>query len=123
YGVQGATVPASHTILTGSTSAASVYVGMTRGRESNLLHVVAEDLDQARVQFVAAMERDRADRGLADATRRAAEEVAGLIEHGSAQYVSDEMAALMQRAVTAEAQAERWQQIGAALADLKQRET
>ncbi|MGO2931083.1 MobF family relaxase [Microbacterium sp.] len=123
YGVQGATVPASHTILTGSTSAASVYVGMTRGRESNLLHVVAEDLDQARVQFVAAMERDRADRGLADATRRAAEEVAGLIEHGPAQFVSDEIAALMQRAVTAEAQAERWQQIGAALADLNQRET
>jgi len=123
YGVQGATVPASHTILTESTSAASVYVGMTRGRESNLLHVVAEDMGDARAQFVAAMERDRADRGLAEATQRAAEEVAGLIERGPVKFVSDEIAALMQRATTAEAQAERWQQVSVALTDLSQRET
>lgn len=123
YGVQGATVPSSHTILTDSTSAASVYVGMTRGRESNLLHVVAEDLDQARVQFVAAMERDRADRGLADATQRAAEEVAGLIADGPVRFIGDEIAALMQQAAIAEAQAERWQQISIVLADLRTRET
>ena len=123
YGVQGATVPASHTLLTDSTSAASVYVGMTRGRNENLLHVVAEDIGEARAQFVAAMERDRADRGLVDATQRAAEEVAGLIEDGPARFVSDEIAALMQQAATAEAQAERWQQISTALADLRIRET
>jgi len=70
-----------------------------------------------------AMERDRADRGLADATWRAAEEVAGLIADGPARFVSDEIAALMQRAATAEAQAERWQQVSTALADLSTRET
>ncbi|QBE50362.1 TrwC relaxase [Leucobacter triazinivorans] len=123
YGVQGATVPASHTLLTDSTSAASVYVGMTRGRESNLLHIVAENLGDARAQFVAAMERDRADRGLADATQRAAEEVTGLIKHGPVKFVSDEIATLMQQAATAEVQAERWQQVSSALADLNQRET
>lgn len=123
YGVQGATVAASHTILTDSTSAASVYVGMTRGRNENLLHVVAEDLDQARVQFVAAMERDRADRGLTDAAQRAAKEVAGLIADGPVKFINNEIAALMQQATTAEAQAERWQQVSTVLADLNQRET
>lgn len=123
YGVQGATVPASHTILTDATSAASVYVGITRGRESNLLHVVAENMGEARAQFVAAMERDRADRGLADATRRAAEEVAGLIVEGPVKFVNDEVAVLMQQATTAEAEAGRWQQVSAALADLSTRET
>lgn len=123
YGVQGATVPASHTLLTDSTSAASVYVGMTRGRNENLLHVVAENQVEARAQFVAAMERDRADRGLADATQRAAEEVAGLTEHGPVKFVSDEIAALIQQAATAEAQAARWWQVSGALADLSKRET
>lgn len=123
YGVQGATVEASHTLLTDSTSAASIYVGMTRGRNENLLHVIAENQAEARAQFIAAMERDRADRGLADATQRAAEEVAGLIEHGPVRIVSDEIAALMQQAATAEAQAKRWQQVSSALADLSTRET
>lgn len=123
YGVQGSTVEGSHTLLTYSTGAASVYVGMTRGRNENLLHVVAEDQAEARAQFVAAMERDRADRGLADATQRAAEEVAGLIEHGPVRFVSDEVAGLMQQAATAEAQAELWQQVSGALADLSKRET
>ena len=123
YGVQGATVEGSHTLLTDVTSAASVYVGMTRGRESNLLHVVAENQAEARAQFVAAMERDRADRGLADATQCAAEEVAGLVEHGPVRFVSDEVAGLMQQAATAEAQAELWQQVSGALADLSKRET
>ncbi len=49
------------------TSAAGVYIGMTRGREHNLMHMVAEAREQAREPFVAAMERDRADRGLEDA--------------------------------------------------------
>lgn len=123
YGVQGATVAGSHTLLTDATSAASVYVGMTRGRNENLLHIVAGNLADARVQFIEAMERDRADRGLADATQRAVEEVAGLTEHGPVQLVNDEIAALVQRAATAEAQATRWQQVSAALADLSDRET
>lgn len=123
YDVQGATVEGSHTLLADSTSAASVCVGMTRGRNENLLHVVAEKHPEVRAQFVAAMERDRADRGIADATRRVTEEVAGLIEHGPVRLVSGEIAALMQQAVTAEAQATRWRKVGTALAELRKRET
>ncbi|WP_240739883.1 MobF family relaxase [Leucobacter triazinivorans] len=123
YGVQGATVAGSHTILTNTTSAASVYVGMTRGRNENLLHIVAGNLAEARAQFIEAMERDRADRGLAAATQRAVEQVTGLTEHGPVRFVSDEIAALVQRAETAEAQAARWQQVSAALAAIGDRET
>lgn len=122
YGVQGATVAGSRTTLTDATSAAGVYVGMTRGRESNVLHIVAESQADARAQFIEAMGRDRADRGLADATRRTVEEVAGLTENGPVRFVNDEMAALDKRAATAEAQAARWQQVSAALASLSDRE-
>lgn len=123
YGVQGATVAASHTLLTDATSAASMYVGMTRGRESNVLHVVAEDEADARAQFVEAMQRDRADRGLADATQRAKEAVAGLIVGGPVKLVTDEVAALLERAERAEAQAARWEQARTVLAELHERET
>lgn len=96
YGAQGATVAGSHTLLTDATSAASVYVGMTRGRRQNLLHVVAESQGQAREQFVAAMERDRADRGLTDATERAADAVRGLVDDGPVRLVQTERARLTQ---------------------------
>lgn len=94
YGVQGATVDGSHTILTDATSAASVYVGMTRGRESNMLHIIAENEADARAQFIEAMERDRADRGLTDATERAAEAVRGLVDEGPVRLVRTERARL-----------------------------
>ena len=123
YGVQGATVTASHTLLTDATSAAGVYVGMTRGRETNTLHVIAESTADARAQFVAAMERDRADRGLADATQRATEAVTGLTADGPVKFIADEVAALLQRAEKAEAQAARWEQARTALADLHEQET
>lgn len=61
YGVQGATVDSSHTMLSEATSAAGIYVGMTRGRATNRLHIVAENLADARAKFVTAMERDPAD--------------------------------------------------------------
>jgi hypothetical protein len=51
---------------------------MTRGRNLNRLHLVAGDLDDAREQFVRALERDRADRGLVTATAAARESVRGL---------------------------------------------
>jgi hypothetical protein len=78
YGMQGTTVRESHTVLGDSMDAAGIYVGMTRGRNSNRLHVVAPDFDDAREQFVFATERDRADRGLAKATASAQESVRGL---------------------------------------------
>ena len=110
YGVQGVTVPASHTILTDSMGGAAVYVGMTRGRETNTLHVVADGMADARAQFIEAMERDRADRGLADATERAAEAVRGLVNDGPVKLVNDEIASLQARAERAETQAALWQQ-------------
>ncbi|AYY13851.1 TrwC relaxase [Actinobacteria bacterium YIM 96077] len=111
YGVQGATASESHTILTDALEAAAVYVGMTRGRNQNVLHVVAPNLDEARDQFVAAMQRDRADRGLADATKQARDATRGLIEDGPVKQVNTELAALDEKATHAERRAKRWEWI------------
>lgn len=78
YGMQGVTVLESHTVLSDTMDAASVYVGMTRGRKVNRLHLVAADIDDAREQFMLALERDRADRGLDHASAAAHESVRGL---------------------------------------------
>ena len=78
YGVQGSTKQTAHTVLTDSLGAAGLYVGMTRGRERNQLHIVATDYADARAQYVDAATRDRADRGLTAATERARQEVAGV---------------------------------------------
>lgn len=115
YGVQGATVTASHTILSEATSAAGVYVGMTRGRQTSRLHVVAEDMADARAQFIEAIERDPADRGLDHATQQAAEAVRGLISDGPVRLVTDELARLDHEAKRAEQTAQRWEQIAARL--------
>ncbi len=97
YGVQGATVDRPHTVLSDATSAAGVYVGMTRGRQANQPHIVAANLDDAREQFTAALERDRADRGLAHATGRAAEQVRGLTADGPVKLVNAARALLASR--------------------------
>ncbi|WP_254359294.1 AAA family ATPase [Microbacterium hominis] len=79
YGMQGVTAGESQTVLSDAATAASLYVGLTRGRDRNRLHIVAENLADAKGQFAEAMERDRADRGLEEAARRAAERIRGLI--------------------------------------------
>jgi hypothetical protein len=109
YGVQGATVHASHTVLSDALDAAGVYVGMTRGQEANRLYIVAADLDDAREQFTAALERDRADRGLTAATQAAREAVAGLAADGPVKLVTAERARLAQRIEHADRQAEKWE--------------
>ena len=106
YGVQGATVDVSHTVLSDVLDAAGVYVGMTRGRHANLLHIVATDLDDAREQFTDALTRDRADRGLAAATTAAREEVAGLVAHGPVAEVNPERARLREFITKAERRVE-----------------
>jgi hypothetical protein len=108
YGVQGVTVNASHTVLSESMSGASVYVGMTRGKESNTLHVVAESLDEAREIFIEALERDRADRGLTLATVKAQEAVSGIIANGPVAQVTAEAATLTAKAEEAEERAAWW---------------
>src|SRR5699024_7869927 len=51
-------------LLESSMSGGGVYVGATRGREDNTIHIVADDLEDAKAQFITTMTRDRADRGL-----------------------------------------------------------
>ncbi len=115
YGVQGMTAPVSHTVLSDALDAAGVYVGLTRGQETNRLHLVAADMDDAREQFVAALERDRADRGLVAATQAAREAVAGLAVDGPVRLVNAERARLAQRIEHADREAGRWEHIAAAL--------
>ena len=115
YGVQGVTTPASHTILSDGIYGAAVYVGMTRGRGENALHVVAESRAEARSQFIDAMERDHADRGLADATERATEAVRGLVEDGPVKLVNTRITELIQDAEKAERRAAWWERVAARL--------
>ncbi|WP_448233405.1 MobF family relaxase [Microbacterium lacticum] len=122
YGVQGVTVSVSHTILTDAMTGPAVYVGMTRGKEENRLHIIADSTAGAREQFIDALERDRADRGLADSTQQAAEAVRGLVDDGPVKLVRTEIAALERRAEHAEASAARWQQAADALDELHARE-
>lgn len=63
-----------------------------------------------RAQFVAAMERDPADRGLDHATIQATAAVRGIIRNGPIQRVSEELARLDREAERAEQAAERWEQ-------------
>ena len=48
---------------------------MTRGRETNVAHLVAENLDDARQLWVETFGRDRADLGPGHAAMRAAEDL------------------------------------------------
>ncbi len=115
YGVQGATVPASHTVLSDALDASGVYVGMTRGQETNRLHVVAADVDDAREQFVVALERDRADRGLVAATQAARESVAGLVDDGPVRLVNAERARLTEQIERADRATAWWKRTAGAL--------
>jgi len=75
YGAQGETTSTGHLMLGEHTSAASAYVAMTRGRENNVAHLVAEDTDDARRQWEEVFGRDRADLGPAAAAEQAAVDV------------------------------------------------
>lgn len=75
YGAQGETVDSAHLALGETTGAASAYVGMTRGRNYNTAHLVAESVDAARSQWVEVFSRDRADLGPRHAAQRAADDI------------------------------------------------
>jgi exodeoxyribonuclease V alpha subunit len=77
HGAQGDTTVSAHVLLGEQSTAASTYVGMTRGREANTVHLIAEDLDEAREQWCVAFERDRADLGPAAARQGVHRESAG----------------------------------------------
>lgn len=75
HGAQGDTVNRAHFALNETTGAAAAYVAMTRGRERNVAHLVAESVDDARQQWVDTFSRDRADLGPAHARRQAIEAI------------------------------------------------
>ena len=99
YGAQGETTRAAHLVLGEHTGAASAYVAMTRGRDSNTAHLVAEDLDDARKQWTLVFSRDRADLGPAHAARLAAAEAAQYEPYDFSQYVDrhDDSASVSRR--------------------------
>lgn len=75
HGAQGETVDNAQVAIGGSTSAAAAYVAMTRGRHSNVAHLVAESVGDARKQWVEVFSRDRADLGPAHAKAQALDAV------------------------------------------------
>ena len=77
HGAQGTTATTAHLVVSEHTTAASAYVGMTRGRDRDTAHLVAADLDDAREQWIAAFARDRADLGPTHAAARASRQAAG----------------------------------------------
>jgi exodeoxyribonuclease V alpha subunit len=75
HGAQGDTVARAHFALEDTTGAAAAYVALTRGRDTNTAHLVADDLDEARRQWVDAFSRDRADLGPGHARSRVIEDI------------------------------------------------
>jgi exodeoxyribonuclease V alpha subunit len=73
HGAQGDTVTRAHAVIGEHTGAAAAYVAMTRGRDSNTAHLVAENIEDARAQWVETFSRDRADLGPAHARHQAIE--------------------------------------------------
>ncbi len=72
HGVQGDTTQTAVLLLSEHTTAASAYVGMTRGQHANTVHIVADNDVDAREQWVDAFGRGKADLGLDDARTDAA---------------------------------------------------
>jgi hypothetical protein len=103
-------------------SGAAVYVGMTRGEDENQLHVIADSTGDARAQFIDALERDRADRGLTAAARQAEEAVRGLVDDGPAKIVNTEISALTKRAEQAEWRAALWRRAADAFTELHEQQ-
>jgi ATP-dependent exoDNAse (exonuclease V) alpha subunit len=75
YGAQGQTVDTAHIVVGDHTGAAAAYVGMTRGRQRNTAHLVADTVADARGQWMGVFVRDVADLGPAHARRQAAHHV------------------------------------------------
>ncbi|HEY2877036.1 hypothetical protein [Nocardioides sp.] len=71
HGAQGETVESAHVRIGEHTGAASAYVAMTRGRDVNTAHLVADTLQDAKRQWIDVFGRDRADLGPAHARRQA----------------------------------------------------
>ncbi|WGY02913.1 MobF family relaxase [Nocardioides sp. QY071] len=75
HGAQGDTVTTAHVAITDTTDAAAAYVAMTRGRDTNTAHLVADSVEDARRQWTDVFDRDRADLGPAHARTRAINDI------------------------------------------------
>ncbi|MBB3043696.1 hypothetical protein FHU40_003514 [Nocardioides soli] len=75
HGAQGGTVPTAHVAITETTGAAAAYVAMTRGRDTNTAHLVADNIDDAKRQWTDVFSRTRADLGPAHARSRAIDDI------------------------------------------------
>ena len=76
HGAQGETVDAAHVLIGEHHRRRRRRTSrMTRGRDANTAHLVAESLDDARQQWVEVFSRDRADLGPAHARTRAIEDI------------------------------------------------
>ncbi len=94
YGAQGQTVASAHLLVGDSTGAAAAYVAMTRGRHSNVAHLVADSVDDAREQWVGVFSRDRADLGPGHAATRVDEDIERYGTRASRQSIAFQAAAL-----------------------------
>ncbi|MEO6510407.1 MAG: MobF family relaxase [Nocardioides sp.] len=99
HGAQGETVDDAHLVLGETTSAPSAYVAMTRGRQRNTAHLVADNLDDARTRWIEIFTRERADLGPAHAAERAAEEIERYGPDRERNHVLAQAAALASRRV------------------------
>lgn len=75
HGTQGDTVDHAHVALSDTTGAAAAYVAMTRGRDANTAHLVADSPDDAKQQWIDVFGRDRADLGPGHARRLAVDSI------------------------------------------------
>ncbi|HEX5089626.1 MAG TPA: AAA family ATPase [Nocardioides sp.] len=75
HGAQGDTVASAHLLVGDDTGAAAAYVGMTRGRQRNVAHLVADSTDNARRQWIDVFNRDRADLGPTHAAATALDDI------------------------------------------------
>ncbi|WP_460792992.1 MobF family relaxase [Nocardioides maradonensis] len=75
YGAQGETTTVGHLLITDTTSGSAAYVSMTRGRDDNIAHLVADTPEQAKATWIRVMGRDRADLGPTHAATQAADEM------------------------------------------------
>lgn len=121
HGAQGMTTDTAHAVLSDEMDAAGVYVGMTRGRTANVLHVVAVDHDDAREQFIDAFARDSADRGLDEAKKQAERDMRGIVT-GHNSTVAAEVDQLTQDAEKADRQATIWEDTAGQFARLREQQ-
>ena len=107
HGAQGMTVDTAHTVLSDELTASGAYVGLTRGRHSNVLHVVGYDYADAREQFVEAFNRDDADLGLEAAKEQVQRDIQGLDISDDRARITEETRRLRDEATQHEHEAER----------------